>query len=224
MIKDAETLEKAMSILLGHKKETDDFTRSLFEFMNIKKRKLTIENLQKILLLDIQSRGGGGLLSPSKCKNIIYEFNTRMDIEEINRKQGKEKFDYIYRQMIGIDQIGPKIAAVFMKNIVYYMEICPELVNFLYMPIDRHIRKIFIDKLKVFDEKDVPHPSEPFNTKKNKRFQEDLSAIHQPRIEFDLFWFVGSMFCNKRIACHLCWIRDFCKEPYIENKNLNFQP
>jgi len=223
MIKDPETLKKAINVLLEHKKEADDFTRSLFKFVNVRERELTIENLQKILLLDIQSRGRG-LLSPDECTDIIKKFNSRMGIEEINRKQGKEKFDYIYRQLIRIDQIGPKIAAVFMKNMAYYLKICPELVNFLYMPIDRHIRKILLDKLKVFDEKDVPQPSEPFNTKKNKRFQEDLSAIHQPRIEFDLFWFAGSMFCNKRIACHLCWIREFCKEPYIENKNLNFQP
>lgn len=220
MIKDHETLKKAIEILLEHKKEAADFSNNLFAFLNIKERELTLENMQKILLLDIHSRGRA-LMSQRECERIIRQFNSKMDIEQIKAKEGIEKFNYIYEQLISIDQIGPKIAAVVMKNLVYHLKICPELVNFLYMPIDRHIRKIFIEKIKVFDEKDVPQPSDPFNTKKNLRFQRALSDIHEPRIEFDLFWFVGYTFCNKRIACHLCWLNELCKSPYFKGKNLN---
>jgi len=220
MIKDPETLRKAINILLEHKKEAEEFSRNYFAFMNIKERELSLENMQKILLLDIHSRGRA-LMSRSECEEIVRQFNSKMDIEQVKRKEGIEKFNYIYEQLISIDQIGPKIAAVVMKNMVYYLKICPELMNLLYMPIDRHIRKIFIEKIKVFEEKDVPQPSDPFSTNKNKRFQEALLDIHQPRIEFDLFWFVGYFFCNKRIACHLCWLRKLCKNPYFEGKNLN---
>jgi len=220
MIKNTDTLRKAIQALLKHKTEIADFSRNLFEFMNTKKGELTLENLQKILLLDIQSRGRA-LLSTKECKEIIREFNSKMDIVEIKRKEGKDKFNYIYEQLISINQIGPKIAAVFMKNMVYHLGICHELVDSLYMPVDRHIRKIFIEKLRVFDDKDVPHPSESFKTKKNQMFQKALSDIYKPRVDIDLFWFVGNMFCNKRIACHLCWIRDLCKEPYFKGENLD---
>jgi len=57
MVKNTDTLRKALQVLLKHKKEAADFSRNLFEFMNIKKGELTLENLQKILLLDNQSRG-----------------------------------------------------------------------------------------------------------------------------------------------------------------------
>lgn len=52
--------------------------------------------------------------------------------------------------------MGTKTACDFLGYIVYYLEIWPDLVNLLYVPIDRHIHRILVDKLRIFNEKEVP--------------------------------------------------------------------
>lgn len=217
-----ERLRNCIQDLLVHKKEMDNLSKGWSEPLGIKQELETQENFQNILLASIQARAGP-LLNVKRCKQIFLEFNKNLNFETINNLKDKEKLDYLYNLLDNLKYVGPKIALVILKDIVYCNKIYPELINELLLPIDTHIRKILINKLKVFDDDEVPKPSESITTKRNKIFQSNLAQIHTPRIEFDYLWCVGYLFCNKRVACHLCWIKNYCQERSFNGSDLNLR-
>lgn len=222
MNNDKERLKKCIQELLTHKKEIDNLSKVWSTPLNIKEGILTKENLHNILLSSIQARAGPAL-NTEKCKNIFIELNKKLDINIIKKLRGQKKLDHLYNTFNQLPYIGTKITLVILKDIIYCNKICNELVDLLPLPIDRHIRNILINKLKVFDENEVPQPSEPITTKRNKKFQEIIDKIHRTRVEFDYLWYIGYTFCSKRVACHLCWIKDYCQEKSFGGSNLNLK-
>lgn len=210
-------LKSMINDLLKYKEKIDLPFRAFCEqYYKIVDGEASKENLRKIFILSIQARGGPKL-SNSQCRKVLKEFDLAIDdILELNL-EGKQKVDELVNRIFGIHGIGPKITCVFLRDVVYHFHIWPDLVNYLYQPIDRHVQTILTKKLKVMEEKEVPQPSKNyFFAGKNQRFQSFLSEVHQPRIEFDYLWHVGAHFCIYRISeiCGLCPIIKYCKNPY----------
>lgn len=213
-------LKKAVCILLEHKKDMDIPYNTYFNIFGIKKGIFTKKNLKLMLLPCLQARAGPKL-SLKKCKQAMSFLNKNLDIKKFKSLNGSEKFNYFYNIVKSIPSVGPKITGVYMKDVIYHNNVCPDLVNYLYLPIDIHVRRILIEKLKIFTEEEVPKVSERYETRKNQKFQKILDEIHKPRVEFDYLWFIGKYFCNQRLACSFCFLKDLCLDKYYEDKSNN---
>ena len=162
-------------------------------------------------------------------KRILAEFDKKYEIivQKIHAEPpSQDVTDFMYEQLIhnrkhnrGIKGLGPKIVATYLRDIIYHFGVWTSLTDYLYLPVDRHIRALFIERLQIFNSHEVPGVSESFFTPKNQAFQRALAQVHQPRVEFDYFWHIGSQFCSY-ILCPICWIKNFCKRKKIEDPQL----
>lgn len=188
---------------------------SVSEPLQIEQGKVTKKNLWKILLVDIQSRGGPKL-NVANVKKLESKFFHTLDLEKAKRLEGKVRFNYLYSIIVGLPKIGSKIASVFMKNTVREFSVFPELEEHLFLPIDVHIKNILTNKLQVFSQNELSKEN-PLKSKKSMLFQEQLTKIHSPRVELDALWFIGHIFCNKKsgfVCKKLCWIRKYCRQNF----------
>lgn len=181
----------------------------------IEKENDSKNNLKQILRPLIQARRRGKL-SKDECQILFSSFDKKYTkIKQIGRyDEGEEAIDKIVKELHGIHNLGWKIVGVFLKDVVYNCHIWSHLIDYLYLPIDTHIHKIFTEKLQVISKEHMPTYEHSYLGRKNKRFQDELKMIHNPRIEFDWFWYIGNRFCSNRISCDLCWIKDFCRKKW----------
>ena len=196
-----------------------------FSFNNPRKGDEKLLNLEKILVYDIQWRAFRRL-PPIEVERVRREFKDvykkitkellpQFHFNSANNKEEKQMIvDEIYKAIIGIKQIGPKIAGVFLRDIVCYLKIWQKLTPYLYQPIDRHIRELLTKYLKFFDEKEMPNVSESYFTKKNQNFQKLLAKAYTPRITFDILYIIGANI-HAFYQCDICPLKkSWCKEPY----------
>lgn len=194
-----------------------------FVLSGLKKGDDSKQNLKKLLLFNIQARGGPRL-SLERVNKALSEFDECYDIiakDLIPNFDGQKTVDQIYEQLTNVDDIGPKIAGVFLRDLGGKLDVWKETLPYLYLPIDRHIRALLVERLQVFSDKEVPNISESFFTRRNQSFQKELAEIHTPRVDFDDLWFIGSQFCSFRKLCPVCWIREFCRKRFEVNVVLN---
>ena len=195
-----------------------------FSLIGLRKNDSSRENLKKLLVFSLQWRGGPRL-SLIKINEALSDFDTVYT--SITKKilpdfTGQESTDAIYKHLIfDIRNVGPKIAGVFLRDVVYHLGVWQELLPFLYLPIDRHVRSLLINRLGVYRESDVPRISDHFFSRRNQRFQTELSEIHTPRVDFDDLWFIGKHFCSFRKMCPICWIRDLCTDRFENTTTLS---
>ena len=216
MSKNQHLIKLSLRELKKHVGTMDKFFTSASEALQIRKGKVTKKNLWKILLLDIQSRGGPQL-NAADIKALENKFFRTIDLEKAKKLEGEEKFKCLYSSIVGLPRIGPKITSVFMKNMACKCSIYPKLKDYLFLPIDVHIENILTKKLQVFKGNEISKDN-PFKSNRSKLFQVELSNIHNPRVELDDFWYVGYLFCNKKseLVCkELCWIRKYCQQKFI---------
>ena len=208
-------VKKAICELKKHRGTINKFFASVSEPLQIRQGEVTMKNLWKILLMDIQSRGGPKL-NTANIKALKGEFFRTVDLKKAKRLEDEGRFNYLYSTIVGLHRIGPKIASVFLKNMVCKFSIFPRLKNHLFLPVDVHIENILTNKLKAFKRNELSKEN-PLKSKKSKLFQDKLSKIYNPRVELDNFWYVGYLFCNKKseLVCgELCWIRKYCKQKF----------
>lgn len=117
--------------------------------------------------------------------------------------------------------VGQKIGSLILEVIIHYGELNPALEKKLFVPLDTHVIRILSECLHV---QDVPPMGTPFQADKMQRFQiflKNNTSPDLPRIYFDYLWFVGKVFCTKKIAegdqysrgyrlCAMCWIKEHC--------------
>ena len=216
MINTKECLGEAIKLVLEHKRQID---RELWEgihlnTLGIRKGDSSKENLWKWFTLAV---GPGWRAGPApsldRRKNMIKEFDRwyeKVTSKILSKYSGQVAMDKMIEELVKIKGIGSKIAGVYLRDIVYHFEVWPQLKEYLYLPIDRHTKNILVHKLKAFDENHAPAVGESYFTKKNRCFQENLSQIHKPRVEFDYFWTIGSKFCSFYL-CSFCWIKEVCR-------------
>lgn len=191
------------------------FFAGVSEPFQIDSGEITKRNLWKILLLDVQSRGGPKL-NVHHIKKLRERFFRDLDLEKAKALKGEGRFQYLYNTVAGLPRIGPKITSVFMRNMVCEFSIFPELKDHLFLPIDVHIENVLVNKLRLLEQSAISKDN-PVKTKRAKMLQQDLSEIHNPRVELDDFWWVGYLFCNKKsqlVCAETCWIREYCQEKY----------
>lgn len=195
-----------------------------FSFNNPKRGNEELLNLEKILVYDIQWRAFRRL-RPIEVERIQQEFkDVYKKIKELllqfysysnsNKEKKQMIVDEIYKAIIGIKQIGSKIAGVFLRDIVCYLKVWKELTPYLYQSIDRHIRELLTKYLKFFDEKEMPNVSESYFTKKSQNFQQLLAEAYTPRVAFDILYIIGSNI-HAFYQCDICPLKkSWCKDPY----------
>jgi hypothetical protein len=192
--------------------------------LKIRKGDPSRENLKKWFILVL---GPGWRAGPAPSfeerKMALERFDLWYDyvIKEILPKyEGQNAMNEMYRSLADpkystkVKYIGWKIAGTYLRDIIYYFEIWPDFKEYLYVPMDRHVRNIFIEKLGVFKDDQVPKVGESYFNPISQEFHMILDEIHKPRVEFDFFWYIGAKFCSYHL-CNFCWIGDFCvdKEP-----------
>ena len=210
-----EILKIVVQRLLLHRPETWKYPleqQHPFALIRLRKNDDSKENLKKLLVFSLQFRGGPRLTLKEVNKALsdfdaVYNVITQEILPNFN---GQKTADSIYKHMLDVRNVGPKIAGVFLRDVVYHLGVWKGLLEFLFVPIDRHVRNLLVNCLNVFDKEDVPKISESFFTKRNQKFQTELATIHKPRVDFDDLWFIGSNFCSFRKLCPICWIKDLC--------------
>jgi len=210
-------LKNAISEVLEHKNVVESDINAMASLFGIERRKLDKKNLKKILIPAIQYRSGP-LLNTQECIEIMKDFENKYPEIENLLKNGnsQEDLNKLLDIVNGISNIGPKIASVYLKDVIYQFKIGEQLIPYLYLPIDIHIKNIFVNKLQAIDRDEMPNTSDKYSHYKNRPFQEKLSQIHSPRVDFDMFWYIGGKFCSNRLFCDICWIKNYCKKrsPY----------
>lgn len=208
-----KVLKDAVKDTLKNKKIIDSGVKTMASIFGIKKGDFTKSNLKRILIPAIQYRSGP-LLPVKECKEIIDDFENKYPKIKNILKNGNSQDDLnnLLDIVDSIHNIGPKIASVYLKDVIYQFRIGEQLIPYLYLPIDIHIKNIFVNKLQAIDRNEMPNTSDKYSHYKNRAFQEELSQIHNPRIEFDMFWYIGGKFCSNRLFCDICWIKKHCKK------------
>lgn len=211
-----KTLREALDIILEHKEELDAmlFEGIHYKALDIKKGDSSRNNLKRWFILATGPGWRGG--PPPRLEirmKMLEQFDKWYD-DVINKilpnYQGQNAMDEIYKRLMKIERVGAKIAGVYLRDIIYHFKVWPFLIDYLYLPIDRHVRNLIINKLCVFNENEVPKIGESYFTERNQRFQRFLNSIHTPRVEFDYLWAIGAMFCAYHL-CDFCWIKHLCK-------------
>jgi len=213
-------LKKALELILNHKKEIDEELYNSIHYRLLVRNRHQMDEKEILRRWFIIAIGPGWRGGPApryeERVRMLREFDLWYDkvVNEILPSySGQKAVDLIIRALTNIKGIGSKIAGVYLKDVVYHFGVWSHLRDYLYLPIDRHVRNIMVNKLKVLDSNEVPNVGESYFTRRNQRFQRLLDSIHRPRVEFDYLWAVGAKFCAYYL-CNLCWIRELCKDKH----------
>lgn len=174
--------------------------------------KISKDNLRKMFCNSIVARGGPP--NPNQVRAGVEGFDQKVEgiienMSDLSQENAEEKYRWLLEKLTNIRGVGSKIACEYVRKVVVYGGIWENLLYELYVPVDTHIDSFMTEKLKVFQEDEIPkdHESTEF-----KDFQDLLAKVHSPRIDFNLLWFVGNRFCTPRltIRCEYCPIKEFC--------------
>lgn len=138
---------------------------------------------------------------------------------------------HLFEGLCRITNVDQKIAAMFLKFVVVYLQKWPQLQQHLFVPVDTVLLKILRNKLQVYV---GPWTQSPRIKNAERRlyvindrrpyanygrfldFQRELGDIadeaENPRILTDELWFIGHIFCKKYPLCNRCWIQNLCQE------------
>ena len=152
----------------------------------------------------------------------------------------KQRYETALVLINSIEGIGQKIAAMFIKFLVYYakdFEGKKELEKELFIPIEAHVARLLFTKfngkktnrLNLYDEAinqaslNYEFQTKPLRIVDNKtvRLQRNIKqdfeelGIKEPPIILDYLWYLGYMYCSRRfgdIGCKICSLRKECNK------------
>jgi len=203
-----------------YQKEHDEFHSFTFKTLRADPEKDNFYAfLKKMVLADIQSRHG----NLTKYK-VLQTFD---DLKKVKLDKQFEKpeelLDDLYKKLLSVKNIGGKIAALVLKNLVYFGDTekyfgfkKKQLLPYLLLPVDVHIKNLLCYRLQIIK----PDLHDKIKTK-NTKFQDELrelcreSNILNP-VDLDILWYIGYQNCNRRVYCSVCKMGEYCKDRNFE--------
>lgn len=134
-----EVLCSVVNILRSHQQEIRRLPleqQNPFALIGLKKGDDSRQNLKKLLAFGIQWRGGPRL-GVKRIDDVLLMFDECYD--EITQNilpsfNGQDSANQAYKQLTSIYDIVPKIAGVFLRDIVYHLEVWKEMLPYLLPP------------------------------------------------------------------------------------------
>lgn len=228
LFRNTERLVDALRVINDHREEISTFYGSL---LRLQVQSEGVDKLREAFRASVSERRGASL---KRGKRAVKAFdriiNTLVQkVEDTIRDNPEKAHQILFETVVELPNINQKIAAMFIKFLVVYLEVWPELLKYLYIPIDTVVLKMIRKRLKVYNGKWKQSP-----TVKNQRrklhnrdgrvsaqyknflaFQKELLEITNTagvrRILADELWFIGYSFCKEYPLCCHCWIRSLCQ-------------
>ncbi len=229
-----ERLTDSLRILNDHREEITRFYDSI---LRVQVQADGIQLLKQAFRASVNERRGASF---RRGKVAVEAFDvmvarTAHDVDEaIANGRPEEAHRISFEWLASLPNIEQKIAAMFLKFVVVYLGHWPELLPYLYVPVDGVVLKILKRKLRVYlgpwtQAPTVANPQGKLYLRGGRmsaqysdfvNFQNQLgqiaSAAGAPRILVDELWFTGHIFCKPYPICDRCWLRDICQgRPFV---------
>ncbi len=215
-MRNIERMRDAFCEVMRHTDTMEALREGVSGSFGVRRAVAAIENLWRIMLLDMQSRAHAKL-TPQKVRRLHNRFLRDVGPVVAQIRKGREGFEDLYKSIVELPYIGPKIASVFLRQMACQYRILPWLKAYLFLPVDTHIKTILVKRLRAVNKREISNGN-PLESPKARRFQESLSRLpwlggRWHRADLDAFWFVGYLFCSKNsgtVCSEICWIREYC--------------
>ena len=228
-----ERLVTALQALSDHQEEIHNFYHSI---LGPQIQTEGIGKFKDAFRASVSERRGASLNLGNQAVQA-FDISIETTVEQVNLTidiDPEEAHRILFEALVKLPNINQKIAAMFIKFLVVYLDIWPPLVPHLYVPVDTVVLKIIKKKLKVYTGPWTQSPSVTNQQRKiyvrgNKMsapyqhfidFQNELGAIaisaHVPRILADELWFIGYIFCKAHPLCSRCWVKNVCQDRPFE--------
>lgn len=223
-----ERLINALQILNDSRGHITAFYQSI---LGLQVRADGIERLRDAFRASVSERRGASF---NRGNAAFQEFDNRINaiVEQVNlqiNENPEQAHRILFKAVVMLPNIDQKIAAMFIKFLVVYLDVWPSMLPFLFVPLDRVVLKILGEKLQVYiggwnNSPSIKNPSGRLYVRGNQmsaqyarftEFQNEIGEIAQqanvPRILADELWFVGYIFCKEYPLCQRCWMREICQ-------------
>jgi len=228
MFEHPERLIRALQLLNAHREAIQSFYSSI---LGLQVQADGIEKLKDAFRASVSERRGAsfdrGAAAVQAFDNAIYNLVQQVDEQIQNSPETAHRL--LFESIVMLPNIDQKIAAMFIKFLVVYLDVWPSMLPYLYVPIDRVVLKILGERLQVYvgpwnQSPSVKNPSGNLYVRGNRMsaqysrfiaFQNEVGQIAQQanvhRILVDELWFIGNIFCKEYPLCHRCWVREVCQ-------------
>jgi len=127
-----QILKQAITEALKHKDVLEYDLKTTAATFGIKTRDFSNKNIKRILIPAIQYRAGPGL-NAKQCRIILDDFDGRYSAMQRILLNGNSQadLDNLVEEVDELFNIGPKIAGVFLKDVIYHFKIGEQLIPYL---------------------------------------------------------------------------------------------
>jgi len=228
LFQNTDRLIASLQLLTHQREHINKFYNSIL------KLQVTSEGIDKYketLRASVNERRGASF---NRGEHAVQSFDNIIEdlVNEVNNtieQNTEESHRLLFESIVRLPNIDQKIAAMYIKFLCLYLNIWPQMIPFLYVPIDRVVLKILGDKLQVYTGKwaqapTVKNPQGNLYIRGNQpssqynsyiEFQQEISNIVEgtniPRIMVDELWFIGFLFCKPYPLCSKCWVNELCQ-------------
>lgn len=228
MFEHPERLIQALQLLNGHTEEIQNFYSSI---LRLQVQAEGIEKLKETFRASVSERRGASFNRGNEAvqafDNSIENLAQQVNAEIENNPEQAHRL--LFESIVMLPNIDQKIAAMFIKFLVVYLNVWPSMLPHIYVPIDRVVLKILGERLQVYvghwnQSPSVKNPSGHLYVRGNRMsaqysrfiaFQNEVGQIAKQanvhRILVDELWFIGYIFCKEYPLCHRCWVREICQ-------------
>jgi hypothetical protein len=228
MFEHPERLIQALQLLGAHREEIQNFYASI---LHLQVQADGIDKLKEAFRASVSERRGASF---NRGEGAVQAFDNSIQnlVQQVNAEienNPEQAHRLLFESIVMLPNIDQKIAAMFIKFLVVYLNEWPSMLPYLYVPIDRVVLKILGEKLQVYigpwnQSPSVKNPSGRLYVRGNRMsaqytrfitFQNELGQIAQnagvDRILADELWFIGYIFCKEYPLCNRCWVRGVCQ-------------
>lgn len=227
-IDNPNALLKVGKILSQKKDAINNFYCSLIE-VQVDKKSSRRDQMKQLFEVTVSDRRGA---SKDRAKIAINDFDRIISslIQEVDGLLLNGEYETAHTKLFesmceNIKNVNQKIANLYLKLVVMYLDVWKELLPFLHVPLDTWVIQMITKHLEIGK---IPFRGDNtglgnFYTKKGEKtkkyneyldFQNELKQvakqINEDRIIFDGLWFIGYAFHRKYPVCRNCWVNNIC--------------